>query len=166
MLDSILGLERSPAQLTFTHMALRGVIVFLAGILFLRLGARRGLARNAGFDVLLSIVLGSVLSRGVNGQASFWPTLGASAVLVGLHQLLGLVGSRVHFVSRLLKGEARVLIKNGSIDLVALRKSLMSHDDLDENLRIHGNTAQVQDVAEARLERSGQISVVMKAKED
>jgi len=141
-------------------MIARGVIVFLAGILFLRLGARRSLARNAGFDVLLSVVLGSVLSRGVNGQAAFWPTLGASAALVALHELLGFASSRVHFISKALKGNARVLVADGQVDRVALRQSLMSHDDLEENLRLNGNVAHPSEVAEARLERSGQISVV------
>jgi uncharacterized membrane protein YcaP (DUF421 family) len=41
-------------------------------------------------------------------------------------------------------------------------RSKITNDDLDENLRLHGNIASPADVAEARLERNGAVSVVKK----
>ena len=67
-MDSLLGLHTPPSDLTFLQMGLRGVVVFLFGIVLFRLADRRFIGSNAGFDVLLGVVLGSVLSRAINGQ--------------------------------------------------------------------------------------------------
>src|SRR5687768_3380441 len=86
--DEFLGLSVDPSDLHFRHMAARAFIVFAAAVTLARLGARRLLSHNAGFDIMVAVILGSVLSRGINGEASFFPTLGASAVLVALHHAL------------------------------------------------------------------------------
>jgi len=54
-----------------------------------------------------------------------------------------------------------LLIKNGRIDQSALRAAHMSSDDLEEDLRQQGIKKQTQ-VEEARLERSGKLSVIEK----
>jgi len=163
-LNDWLGLDVSVMALTWTQLCARTVVVFAFGLLLVRLADRRFLGRNAGFDVVLAIVLGSVVSRAINGQAAFFPTLGAGFVLVLLHRLLAIVSCRSHVVSRLLKGSDCLLIRDGQIDRVALRRAEFSEDDLLENLRLRGNVASAEDVAEARLERNGQISVVLKSR--
>ncbi len=160
MFDQLLGLHVPAHELTFQHMALRSLVVFAFGVALVRCADRRFLGRNAGFDVLLGIILGSVLSRAINGQASFLPTLGASAVLVLLHRILGTIACRSHVFSRLMKGNAEILVSNGQIDDDALKRNKISRDDLDENLRLNGNAGQARSVFEARLERNGMISVV------
>ena len=55
---------------------------------------------------------------------------------------------------------AIVLVRDGRPVFAAMRGADISEDDLDENLRLHANIAKVSEVAEARLERNGQISVV------
>lgn len=162
LIEQVLGLNRPGAELGVGQMAARAVIVFFAGILFLRLGTRRELGRNAGFDILMMVILGSVLSRGVNGQSPFFPTLGVSFLLVMLHRATAWLASRVHWVSRAIKGAPHVLVRNGQIDEAVLRRSLMSHEDLEESLRTNGNVPDARDVAEARLERNGEVSVVKK----
>ena len=51
------------------------------------------------------------------------------------------------------------MIKNGRVDRTALRDAHMSTDDLAEDLRLEG-IANPDDVKEARLERSGRLSVI------
>ena len=123
MIENLLGLDRSPAELSFAHMAARTIVVFVAGVVLLRVGARRSLGRNAGFDILFGVVLGSVLSRAINGQAAFFPTLGASAALVGLHVLLSFLSSRWHWLSITIKGRAKTVVRDGAVDHAALRRA-------------------------------------------
>jgi uncharacterized membrane protein YcaP (DUF421 family) len=158
--DRILGLGLSPHDLGFGQMAARAVIVFCFAVLLARLGDRRMLGHNAGFDIVLLVILGSVLSRGVNGQAAFFPSLGASAALVLLHDLLGRLAQRWHWFSALTKGRPCVLVRDGKINHAELRRNKITTDDLEENLRLNGNVIEPRDVAEARLERNGSISVV------
>ena len=158
--DRLLGLGLLPGELHFSHMALRAVIVFCFGVVVARVADRRMLGHNAGFDIMLLVVLGSVLSRGINGQASFFPTLGASAVLVGLHHVIATLALHSHGFSQMLKGRPRVLVRDGRVDHAELRRNKITSDDLDENLRINGSVRDLADVAEARLERNGSVSVV------
>jgi uncharacterized membrane protein YcaP (DUF421 family) len=158
--ERLLGLGLSAGQLEFHHMAWRTFIVFCVAVTLARLGARRMLSHSAGFDIMVAVVLGSVLSRGINGDAAFLPTLGASALLVLLHHLLATLTFRSHWLSQLVKGRPRMLVRDGKLDRREMARSKITFDDLDENLRLHGNVRATDHVAEARLERNGAVSVV------
>ena len=156
----VLGLGVQAGDLQFGHMAARAFIVFTVGVGLARVADRRMLGHSAGFDIMLLVVLGSVLSRGINGQAAFFPTLGASVVLVVLHHIVATAALRSHWFSKLLKGSPRTLVRDGKIDRAELRRSKITVDDLDENLRLNGGVKDAGEVAEARLERNGTVSVV------
>jgi uncharacterized membrane protein YcaP (DUF421 family) len=158
--DRLLGLHVQAPDLTAGQMAARAVVVFIFAVMLTRVADRRFLGRNAGYDWMLGVVLGSVLSRGINGQASFWPTLGASAILVILHHLLSKAAYRWHWFSVAVKGGPTVLIRNGQLNRDAMHRNAITVDDLDENLRSNGNETIDGAVREARLERNGSISVV------
>lgn len=160
-LDRLLGRDLDAEDLGFRHMAWRTVIVFAVAVMLARLGARRFLAHNAGFDIMVAIVLGSVLSRGINGQAAFFPSLGAGILLVALHHMLATFAFNWHWFSQLIKGRPRVLVRGGKIDRAQMQRGKITDDDLDENLRLHGNVTGPDEVLEARLERNGSVSVVM-----
>ncbi len=141
-------------------MTWRTLVVFGFGVLLVRWGARRFMGRNSGFDLVITFILGSVLSRGINGQASFFPTLWASLLLMLLHRLVSFLACRSHRISCLVKGRAQLVVRDGRMDERALRAALLSHDDLFENLRMNGNVGRPEDAAEAWFERNGSISVI------
>jgi len=160
--DSLLGLHVPSSELGFAQVTWRTLTVFVCGLVLVRWGARRFMGRNSGFDFLVSIVLGSVLGRAINGQASFFPTLWASVLLVILHDLVSILACRYHRVSCALKGQAQLVVRDGQTDEQMLRAAKLSHDDLYENLRMNGNVGAPADVAEAWFERNGSISVIRK----
>lgn len=162
--EQLLGLHAAADALTWVQIAARTVAVFGFGLFLVRVADRRFLGRNAGFDVLLAIVLGSVLSRAINGQASFFKTLAACFILVLLHRLVATIACRWSAFSRLIKGQAILLVKDGSPQSAAMKRADISLDDLLENLRLNANVADVGEVAEAWLERNGQVSVVKRTK--
>lgn len=155
----MLGLDSGPGDLEFTQMACRTLVVFIWVLGLIHLSHRRLLGRASGSDTLMLVVLGSVLSRAINGQSSFFPTLGVSALTVMLHRVLMSAAFHVHWISLLAKGRDHVLVRNGQMDRDALSRTKFTEDDLMENLRLHGIDA-LTAVKEARLERSGTISVV------
>ena len=61
----------------------------------------------------------------------------------------------------LVKGHSTVIIKNGVVKEDALKAAHMSPDDLDEDLREKG-VCEISIISEARLERSGKLSVIEK----
>ena len=154
---SVLGL--TGASLSVPQMILRGVIVYLAMVMLVRIGKKRFMGAATAFDVILGIMIGSIASRAVTGNAPFAPTLAATAVLVLLHRLLSALAIRWEVIGAMIKGHADVLIQGGRIDPVAVRKAYLSERDLWGALRKKG-VASLDEVAEATLERSGEISVI------
>lgn len=159
-LAAALGLQSPAQELTFLQISSRGVIVFFAALLMVRLGDRRFLSKKTVFDAVLGFMLASMLARAVNGTAAFFPTLGGGFVLVMLHKLLALLSRNSHRFGDLIKGREVQVIRDGQLDLDAMRKQDFSEHDLKEDLRLNGNLADWREVKAAFIERNGQISVV------
>jgi uncharacterized membrane protein YcaP (DUF421 family) len=128
-------------------------------VAIIRLRKKRSLGKATAFDAVLVIIVGSVAARSITGDAPLLPSLAANLVLVGLHWAISAGAMRWQWLSTLVKGSSTVLIVNGHIDRAAMAKSNISADDLDEDLRQKGIAAP-ENVLEARLERSGLLSVI------
>src|SRR3954462_8121560 len=100
----ILGLGLEPKDLTFLQISLRGIMVFLATLVMIRCGHKRSLARKTPFDAVLIVILASVLARAINGNSSFFPTLGGGFVIVLVHRLLAGFAFHSHAFGALIKG--------------------------------------------------------------
>src|SRR5262245_11166606 len=125
-------------------------------------GDRRFLSQKTACDAVLGFILASMLARAVNGTAAFFPTLGGGFVLVMLHRVLAYWSRRSHTFGYLIKGRSDVLIRDGRLDEDLASRNRLSHHDIVEDLRLHGNVAEVADVALGVFERNGHISVVPK----
>ncbi|QYM79905.1 DUF421 domain-containing protein [Horticoccus luteus] len=159
-LEQAFGWNVAGSQLGVWAMVLRAIVVFTFAIVLLRCSDRRSIGHNASFDVVLGVIFGSVLSRAINGSAPLLPTLAASIAMVALHRFYGTLAFHSHRVSQLVKGRDRLLVKDGKVDYEEMKRAKITLDDLLENMRLHGNVNQLAGVQEARLERSGSISVV------
>ena len=164
LLQTLLGLRLQGEDLDVGHMMLRAVIVYAVTVAVVRLGKKRFMGQGTAFDVILGIMLGSIVSRAITGNAPFVPALAAAATLVALHSVLSAIAVRWHGFGVTLKGHSRVLVRDGEADRAALRTAHMTQDDLREDLRAQG-VADPEQVHEARLERSGKVSVIKKASE-
>jgi uncharacterized membrane protein YcaP (DUF421 family) len=155
-----LGIGLTGQDLTATQMGLRAVVVYLAWLAAVRFADKRLLGKYSPFDVVLAVILGAVLGRAINGSTPFFETMGAGAVLVGMHWLFAILSARSHAFGRLVKGEERVLVWNGEVRRAEMQKCHLSERDLLEMLRLNGGVADPRDVAAAYLERNGEISVL------
>jgi uncharacterized membrane protein YcaP (DUF421 family) len=160
-INNMLGLRVEPKDLTFYQVSLRGILIFICAIAIVRVADKRFLSGKTAFDAVLGFILASMLARAINGSAPLFPTIGSGFVLVLCHRLLADLSCRWHPLGNLVKGHDDVVIENGEVNTVALRRHSFSHRDLMEDLRLQG----VQDPAEvssARLERNGDLSVIRK----
>ncbi|WP_237144793.1 DUF421 domain-containing protein [Pontibacter pamirensis] len=149
--------------LTWWQMSLRAVVVFFAALVILRIGNKRIFGKNSAFDIVLGIIYGSVLSRAVTGNSPFLPTLVAVLVLVLLHKGLAAVAFHSDFgFGDFAKGKHVKLVEEGKLQRQTLRKHSITEDDLREAMRESGSKGDLGDIRFAYLERSGQISVIMK----
>ncbi|WP_445500669.1 DUF421 domain-containing protein [Microvirga sp. G4-2] len=154
-----LGLGLESRDINVLQMGLRAAIVYVVTVLMVRLAKKRFMGRATAFDVILGIMIGSIVSRAVTGNAPFLPALAATAVLLGMHWLFSGIAMRWHGFGTVIKDKSRVLVCNGDVDTSALRVTHMTEHDLWEDLRGKG-ISRLEQVEEARLERSGNLSVI------
>jgi hypothetical protein len=75
-LQTLLGLGVEPKQLTFLQVSVRGVIVFIAALIMVRLSSKRSIAEKTAFDAVLVVIIGSMLARVINGSEAFFSDAG------------------------------------------------------------------------------------------
>ena len=140
--------------------AARTVLVYAFALAAVRLGSKRFLSRASAFDVIVAIMLGSIMSRAVQGGASFGPSLLSGALLVAVHRLLATLAARVDWFGPLVKGSRTLLVRDGRVDRDALRESGVSEKDLEQAIRLQAGETEPSRVRLAHLERDGSISVI------
>jgi len=160
LLQMLLGISTEPKELTFLQVSVRGVIIFVATLVMVRLSSKRSLAEKTAFDAVLVVIIGSMLSRAINGSAAFFPTLGSGFVLVLLHRLFGLAAYYSHGFGILVKGKPEVLVQNGRLQRQNMLWNHISEHDLQEDMRLEAKTEDLSKIKTARVERSGDISFI------
>jgi uncharacterized membrane protein YcaP (DUF421 family) len=157
--ERIFGGDYPPERLETYQVAARAAVVYLIGLVVVRVGKSRLISRLTALDVILGFILGSLLSRGITGHASISGTAVASAVLVLMHWLFTKLAYHWHAFGTLIKGHVRPLVIDGQLQIDAMQKSNLSEHDVMEELRLHG-VDEVSEVARAYKERNGEISVI------
>lgn len=146
--------------ITWWQMTIRALLIFAYGLVLVRIGGRREFGQKAALDIVLAVILGSVLSRALTANPLFIPSIAANH---------GAGGSPLSFwpnciavlrFGYVVKGAETLLVRDGAIDLRALKRANMTEHDLREALRING-IGDPSRVKAAYLERTGDVSAIM-----
>ncbi len=159
---SVEDLFGATGQVTWAQECARATLIFFYGLILVRLVGRRVFGKWAAIDIIVSIIVGSNLSRALTGGAQLWGTLAATTLLLILHRLLSHAAARFPRLSRLLEGRSIHLGVDGRLDERALIRHGVTRADIREALRGAG----LEDTAGARrivLEPSGKISILKKS---
>lgn len=141
------------------QMSIRAVLVFVFGLILIRLFGRRVFGRQNPLDIVIAIVIGSNLSRALTGNARFLPTLAATISIVLVFWLSDHLAARWPFFSRLTKGEPIRLMRYGKPAKATMRRHGVSEGDIEEAARASGK-AGFEETDDAVLERNGKISTI------
>jgi uncharacterized membrane protein YcaP (DUF421 family) len=160
---ALLGPDGKAAELTLLQISIRGFFIFVIGLALVRIGDRRSLSEKTAFDAIFIVLIGSMLSRAINGTAPFFTTIAAGVVLMVIHRACAFGACKSHAFGKIIKGQPVTLVRDGKFDRVQMRRSLVSEHDFEEDLRLDAKTEDVSTIALARLERSGDISFIKKA---
>jgi len=161
LLHTFFGIGIEGNEMAIPQMAARGAFVYFALIAVMRLGKKRFLGDATVFDAVLSVMIGSIGGRIVTGGAPLLPGLASITVFVFLHWICSWLGVRSPTFASLIKGTSDPIVKNGKVNREEMRRAHMGDDDLKQDLRNEG-VSDSRDVKEARLERSGKLSVIKK----
>lgn len=124
--ESLLGLGRDAGDIDPGQMALRAILVYAFTLAIVRIGSTRFLGKATAFDVILGIMIGSVMSRGINGSASLVSTFAGGAVLVALHGIFAALAYRTSWFGEYVKGNSVLLVEDGEVRSEGMRKTHLS----------------------------------------
>src|SRR5687767_6026356 len=121
-MHSALGIGVEPNDMTLLQMSGRAVVIFFAALILIRIADKRFMANKTGFDLLLIFVLGSTLSRAINGPSPLFKTIAIGLIVVLLHRLLAKLACHSTTICSLLKGSSDVLVKDGELNEEAMAR--------------------------------------------
>ena len=146
------------------EFVLRGVVVYLFLLVFLRLSGKRQTGQYAPFDLVLLLILSNAVQNSMNaGDNSLLGGLISASTLMACHVALAQLTFRHPRLARLVDGKAQVLVRRGQVDKTLMRRELLTHEDLEAALRA-GGCLGVHEVERATIETNGQITVVLRPK--
>lgn len=163
-MDRIVNIFRESTHLSVSEMLIRGTVVFLVALIILRIAGKRTFGRQSPSDNVIMIMLGALLSRAVVGASPFIAIIAASLVIALVHRFLTWVSFGNRSIGNVIKGRLISLFKDGKENKIDMKRTLVSHDDMMEGVRLQINSDSLNNVHEIFIERNGEISVVKKDK--
>ncbi|KTC89800.1 DUF421 domain-containing protein [Fluoribacter dumoffii] len=142
------------------YIFIRGVLLFILCTLLLRFGNHRFKLNNS-FDLVIVVILGGLISRGITGSATLISTLVALISLILMHKTIAICCRKYPSVENFFKGNHFILIKDGILQKKNLKKLNITEKDILEQLRQQLNLSSYKGVKVSYLERTGHISFVI-----
>ncbi len=147
------------------EFVLRGVLVYVFLLVFLRLTGKRQTGQYAPFDLVLLLILSNAVQNSMNaGDNSLIGGLISASTLMGCHVVLANLTFRFAWLERLIDGKPRVLVDQGKVHTELMHKELLSTEDLEAALRASG-CLHLHEVECATIETNGQITVVLRKRD-
>jgi uncharacterized membrane protein YcaP (DUF421 family) len=159
---NIIELFGEGKDLTPIQMSLRAIVIFIMALIFIRVSGSRSFGIKTPFDNVINILLGAILSRAVVGASPFIATVCASFSIVLIHRIFAWICVYNNFFGKLVKGEPKILYKDGTLIIKNMKHCSVSEKDLTEAIRIKAGKNSLSDIKQACLERNGEISIVPK----
>ena len=145
---------------SWQERAIRAVAVYVFLLVAIRMFGRRELGQLTAFDIIVLLTISNILQNAMIGNDnSLTGGLIGALVLLSANLLLAYVVFRRPTVERLVEGAARILIRDGQLLREALKKELLTEQDLLSAVRREG-LERFEDVHLAISEPNGMISVI------
>lgn len=142
------------------ELFLRGTVLFLVLLALMRVVGQRESGGLGVSDLLVIVLIGAALGDAMTGGGTTLADgLIPAATVLFWSVAVDALTYRWPALTKLLKGRPRHLIDDGKLDRSALRRELISMDELNTALREH-ELDDVSQVHRAFLEPNGDISII------
>ena len=144
------------------ELIVRSLVVYAFLLVILRISGKRQVGQLAPFDLVLLLVLSNAVQNSMNGgDNSLVGGLISATALIALNHAIGFASFKSKRLEAIIEGRPEVLIHNGHLFEDVMRKSQLTHHELEASLRQAG-CANIGDCHSAILENNGAVSVVQK----
>lgn len=140
----------------------RAVILYVAIIASVRIMGKRQIGELQPSELVITILISEIAAIPINDNGiplvnSFIPLL----VLVSLEIITSCVSIKSRKFRNVMQGNSIIIIKNGVIDQVQIKRLRFSVDDIMEELR-KKNVFDINEIQYAIVETDGTISIMLK----
>ena len=144
------------------EFVVRGIVVYLFLLVFMRLTVKRQTGQYEPFDLILLLILSNAVQNSMNAcDNSLVGGLISASTLMLCHAALARLAFHFPRVGSWVDGKAQVLIDQGKIDQNLMRQELLTREDVEAALRA-GGCLHAHEVERATIETNGQITVVLR----
>jgi uncharacterized membrane protein YcaP (DUF421 family) len=142
------------------EIVLRGLLMYLAIIVMLRVLLRGRIGSTSLPDLLVLVLIADAAQNAISAEYHSW-TAGLVLVgtIVGASSSLDWLAHRVPAIDRLVNTERKRLVVNGRIIRKTLDQESMTEDELMTQLHLNG-VEDISEVKAAYLEPNGEVSVI------
>jgi uncharacterized membrane protein YcaP (DUF421 family) len=147
-------------DLPWWELIVRATVMYFFLLVLLRLTGKRQVGQLAPFDLVLLLILSNAVQNAMNGNdSSVTGGMLLAVTLVALNFLIGALTFRSKKLEALIEGRPIMLIHNGHVDQMAMKKAQMTMEELEAALRAEGYSCPV-DVRFAVLENNGHLTAI------
>jgi uncharacterized membrane protein YcaP (DUF421 family) len=139
----------------------RALVVYVLLLALFRVAGKRTLAHTTSFDLVLLLMISEAISNGLTGTD--YSLTNATLIVMTLILAdigLSLVKRRSPRLEALIDGMPLILFRGGQPIDKHMARERVDLDDILAAARERHGIARVEDIGEAILERSGEISVI------
>lgn len=141
---------------------IRTAILYILVVLTMRLMGKRQIGELEPFELAIAIMISDLASLPMQdlGIPLLYGIIPIITLLI-LQTIITILELKSQFFRKLMTGKPSLIISNGKIDIKELRNQRLTYNDLIEELRLKG-FYNIQDIAYAVLETSGELSIMPK----
>lgn len=137
------------------HLIWKCMLLVLSGVIMLRLSGRKSIAQMNVATTIIMISIGELIAQGII-EKSVWRAIASVALFLLMLVILEFL--EIHFgrFQKLISGKAIVVIRDGQLDMQALRKLRITVNQLEMRIRQLG-IVNLSDIKQGFIEMNGEL---------
>jgi uncharacterized membrane protein YcaP (DUF421 family) len=146
-------------ELSLTGIIVRISFIYVYALALVRISGKQTLGQLTPMDFIATLIIGDLFDNVFWGEVPVIEGVVAFTTVAVIHIVVTFITSRNTSFYRLLASPARPLIEQGRLVQKNLQLERIRAEDVQFELRLKGEE-HMREIQEARLEPSGQVSVI------
>jgi uncharacterized membrane protein YcaP (DUF421 family) len=146
-------------ELDLTGIIFRVSVMYVYALALVRISGKQSLGQLTPMDFIVTLIIGDLFDDIFWAEVPMIQGMVGFATIILVHILVTFMTSRNTSLYWALSSRARILIDDGRLVQKSLQQERIRAEDVQFELRLKGEE-HMREVKEARLEPSGQVSVI------
>jgi uncharacterized membrane protein YcaP (DUF421 family) len=146
-------------ELNLTGIIFRDSVMYVYALALIRISGKQSLGQLTPMDFIVTLIIGDFFDDIFWAEVPLIQGMVGFATIILVHILVTFMTSRNTSLYWALSSRARILIDDGRLVQKSLQQERIRAEDVQFELRLKGEE-HMKEVKEARLEPSGQVSVI------